>query len=128
MAAAPVSITSTVATYPEHPYQDIKDAILGKRYELSLAFVGERRAQTLNETYRQKTYTPNVLSFPYTETSGEIVICPAVAARQARTSELSAAGYVAFLFIHGALHLKGHAHGDTMDRLEARFLARFHIS
>lgn len=128
MAAIPVSITSTVRSYPAQPYQAIKDAILGKRYHLSLAFVGERRAQTLNETYRQRSYVPNVLSFPYTEDSGEIVICPAVADRQARQSDLSPAGYVAFLFIHGALHLKGYDHGDTMERLEARYLARFHVS
>ena len=121
-------ISSTVKRFPPHPYAEIANAILGKRYELSLVFVGTQRATTLNKTYRQKTYSPNVLSFPLDESHGEIFICPQVAAREAAECSLSPAGYVAFLFIHGCLHLKGHAHGDTMDTLELKFVRKFNIS
>jgi len=122
------SITSTVKKYPVHEYQAIKDAILGKRYTLSLVFIGTKKATRLNEQYRQKTYSPNVLSFPLDACTGEIFICPRVAQTQAAKYNLSKDGYVAFLFIHGLLHLKGHDHSDTMDAQEQKYLTRFNIS
>ena len=123
-----LSITSTVKKYPKHTYQAIKDAILGKRYSLSLVFIGKTKAAQLNTQYRRKTYTPNVLSFPLDERMGEIVICPYVAKREAKKYNLSPDGYVAFLFIHGLLHLKGHDHSDTMERQEQKYLMLFNIS
>lgn len=124
---ATFSLTSTIATYPEFPYEDIKNAILGRSYTLSVAFVGTKRAQSLNRAYRQKTYVPNVLSFPLTESTGEIYLCPEIAYGEAKDFNLSKPGYIAFLFIHGCLHLKGYDHGDTMETLERRYLKRFSI-
>lgn len=123
------SIDSTVKTYPTHlPYTEVKNKILGKTYELSLMFVGQTRAIALNQAYRQKSYAPNVLSFPLDEKTGEIFICPKVADKEAHKFSLSKDGYIAYLFIHGCLHLKGHDHGDTMDTLERKFLKAFNIS
>jgi len=123
------TLSSTIKSYPRRiPYQDIKEAILGKRYELSLVFIGRTRAATLNQHYRNQSYSPNVLSFPLTAASGEIFICPQVAAREAAKFDLSTDGYVAFLFIHGCLHLKGHDHGATMEKYERKFLRAFNIS
>lgn len=124
-----IAITSTIKQYPHSSlYEEIKQAILGSRYELSLVFVGRTRAKTLNSTYRHKTYTPNVLSFPLTKSAGEIVICPAVIKSEAKKFNLSPRGYIAFLFIHGCLHLKGYDHGDTMDKLERKFCKAFNIT
>lgn len=123
------SISTTVKRYPKKiPYAEIKRGILGTRYELSLVFIGTRRAATLNRTYRQKTYTPNILSFPLDEHTGEIFICPEVAAREARQFDMSKTGYIAYLFIHGCLHLKGHEHGDTMEKLERKYVRSFNIT
>lgn len=122
------SLASTVKSYPVFPYETMKNDILGKRYNLSLQFVGPARAQKLNATYRQKTYTPNVLSFPLTEDTGEIFICPQVAAKEAAKYNLSVSGYVAYLFIHGLLHLKGFDHSDDMDKQEKRYLRKYAIS
>ena len=122
------SIVSTIKSYPSFPYQEIKDAILGKNYELSLAFVGTKRAQKLNLDYRQKSYVPNVLSFPLSEDCGEIFICPEIAYKEAWEFNLSENGYIVFLFIHGLLHLKGYDHGAKMEELEKRFMKRFDIS
>ena len=121
------AISSTIKYYPKYPYQEIKEAILGKKYQLSLSFVGTKRAQTINTIYRHKTYVPNVLSFPLDETHGEIIICPKIAYPEAKDFSLSKEGYIAFLFIHGLLHLKGYDHGDTMEKLEQRNLKRFGI-
>ena len=123
------TITTTTKSFPAKlPYGDIKPAILGKAYELSLAFVGAVTAKGLNQRYRKKTYVPNVLSFPLTERSGEIFICPHVAKREAKKFNLTYEGYVAYLFLHGCLHLKGHDHGDTMETLERKYLKAFNIT
>lgn len=131
---SPFSISTTIKTYPtQWPYETIKNDILGKRYQLSLLFTGPTRAQKLNVQYRQKTYTPNVLSFPLDTTTGEIVICPAVANPEAGQYNLSKPGYIAFLFIHGLLHLKGHDHHTEaeetqMARLEQKYVRKYGIS
>lgn len=122
------SLSSSVTSYPRHKYEEIKNSILGKRYDLSLVFIGKTRASTLNQTYRNKSYSPNVLSFPLDKSTGEIFICPQVAKREASKYDLSPNGYVAFLFIHGCLHLKGYAHGATMDKQEQKYLRLFEIS
>jgi len=120
-------ISSTVKTYPVHPYAVMADKILGKSYDLSLVFVGSARAATLNQKYRNKSYSPNVLSFPLDERTGEIFICPTVATAEAAKYNLSPAGYVGFLFIHGCLHLKGLDHSDTMDQQEAKWVKHFKL-
>jgi len=94
----------------------IKDAILGRRYDLSVAFVSVpemRRAMRYKKS--RTTKVSNVLSFPLSKTSGEILICKAAAKPFS----------VEFLFIHGLLHLKGLKHSATMEREEDRLLKRF---
>lgn len=123
-----VSISSTVKSHPVWPYEDMKNTILGKKYQLSLTFIGSARAQKLNIEHRNKEYVPNVLSFPLTDAVGEIFICPAVSDKEAKNFDLSPRGYIAFLFIHGLLHLKGLPHGDTMGTQEQKYLRKFNIS
>lgn len=118
---------STISHYPDFPYQKIKESILGKSYTLAHTFIGTKKARTLNQTYRQKNYVPNVLSFPLTKTMGEIYLCPEISYPEAKDFNLSKEGYIAFLFIHGCLHLKGYDHGATMEALEKRYLKQFHI-
>ncbi len=121
-------IASTTKNQPSGPYLEIKTAILGKAYQLQLNFVGTKRAQTLNQTYRQKSYIPNILSFPLDESTGEIYLCPVIAKREAKRFDLSYASYVTFLFIHGCLHLKGYDHGATMERLEQHYKRKFKVA
>lgn len=113
---------------PGVPYQKIASAIL-PGWDISLVFAGEQRARNLNMQLRNKEYVPNVLSYETSSTkkerSGEIIICPAVAKRQAGDYDLSYSSFIAFLFIHGLLHLKGLPHGPTMDRYEREYLSRF---
>lgn len=114
----------TRSTPPRHPYEKIAEAIL-PGWEISLVFAGSVRAQSLNVQLRNKTYTPNVLSYESGKKSGEIIICLPVAKKEAHTFELTYTQHVAYLFIHGLLHLKGYPHGTTMDRLERAHMARF---
>lgn len=109
------------------PFGKIAAAIL-PGWEISLVFAGERRAQQLNVALRRKDYIPNVLSYESGTKSGEIIICPAVAKRQAKNYGMTPKNFIAYLFIHGVLHLKGHPHGTTMERYERTYLARFGFS
>lgn len=118
---------TTRLPYPRLPYAEIKKDILGPRYTLSLTFVGATRARQLNEQYRQKTYVPNVLSFPLDQAQGEIFIAPAVAKDQARSYDMSVRGYIGYLFIHACLHLKGYHHGATMDTAEERYCQKYDL-
>jgi len=122
------SISSTVKNYPPLPYEAMKNNILGKSYEVSLVFIGEVRAQKLNQSTRGKDYVPNVLSFPLTEKSGEVFITPIVAEKEAKKFNLTPKGYIGYLFIHGLLHLKGFDHGPKMERLEKRLLDQYNLS
>lgn len=123
------SISRTARTTPPSlPFQKIKEDVLGTNYTLSLVFVGDTRSKKLNKTYRNKTYTPNVLSFPLNTHTGEIFINLMQARREARTRALSLRGFVGFLFIHGLLHLKGYPHGATMERIESRYVKKYSLS
>lgn len=120
-----VSITATARSFPQLPYTKIKNDILGTSHEVSLVFVGATRAQKLNQTYRNKSYVPNVLSFPLDKKVSEIFITPTVAARQAKKLGVATPDYIGFLFIHALLHLKGLDHSDTMERTERRYAQKF---
>ncbi len=123
-----VSITNTTRSKtPRGPWQAMKDDILGTRYQVSLVFVGATRAQKLNQTHRGKSYVPNVLSFPLDNTTGEIYIAPTVAKKEAEKFNLSIAGYIQYLYIHGLLHLKGMDHGGTMDKAEMKYRTKYKV-
>ena len=114
------------------PYQDlplcaISDKILGKKYELSLVFVGDKRSRRLNNTYRGKDNPTNILSFELSETSGEIVINPRLVKKQAPKFERDYKNFLCFLFIHGCHHLKGMEHGSTMEKAEEKIRKMFNI-
>lgn len=109
---------------PRFPFSTIAQTILPK-WDISLAFVGPKKARELNEQLRGKSYIPNVLSYVAGEKSGEICICLHEAEKQAPSHEMDPDTFVLFLFIHGLLHLKGLPHGSTMEKCEQKFLTQF---
>lgn len=120
------TITNTTkSTLPRVPFLTIKERVLGKKYELSLAFVGLKTSRSLNEKYRGKNKPTNVLSFGLDKYSGEIFITPEVAAKEMKKFGMKYEHFIAYLFIHGMLHLKGMEHGSTMERQEKKFLKEF---
>ena len=106
-------------------FRDIKRTVLGKQYELSLVFISPARARALNKKHRGKTYVANVLSFALPKKSGEMFICPEVAAKEASQFGRSTKKHTADLFIHGLFHLKGLPHGSRMERQEAHIRTFF---
>jgi probable rRNA maturation factor len=101
--------------------------ILGRRYELSLVICGDTLARKVNKKYRKKDYAPNVLSFPIAKNEGEIFLNADKAGREAGLFHISHRARLAHLFVHGCYHLKGHKHGERMDRAEKMVLQQFKI-
>jgi rRNA maturation RNase YbeY len=112
-------------TLPTVPFLAIKEKILGKKYDLSIAFVSPSQAQKLNTEHRNKDYIPNTLSFSLTPTSGEIVLCMSALRAQYREFGMDLVTYVTFIVIHSCLHLKGMEHGSTMESIERRLVKQF---
>jgi rRNA maturation RNase YbeY len=112
---------------PSLPFLALKEKVLGKKYSLSLVVIGDKRSQSLNLAYRNKSYTPNVLSFPITKDAGEIFLNLKQAQREHRKREESYEYFVALLFIHSMLHLIGSRHGSTMEKTEQVLLKKFNI-
>jgi probable rRNA maturation factor len=111
---------------PTIPYVSIKEKILGANYSLTIIFCTPEESRLRNHTYRDKNYPTNILSFPLSSTSGEIYISLTTARKDAPTFEMSYQKFLHLLIIHGVLHLKGHAHGSTMEKLEDTLLKRFY--
>ncbi|PIR85898.1 rRNA maturation RNase YbeY [Candidatus Kaiserbacteria bacterium CG10_big_fil_rev_8_21_14_0_10_44_10] len=120
-----IILTNTTRSNPKLPFLEIKNDILGSDYELSVALVGETRARSINKRSRNKTYAPNVLSFPLTRKAGELYLCPVVANKEAASFEHSKRKHLMFLYIHGLLHLRGLDHGRKMESLEETYLKKY---
>lgn len=112
-------------TIPSLPFLSIKEAILGKSYELTIVFCSPEESKERNKAYRDKDYPTNILSFPLSEKMGEIYISLSTARKDAKNFDMSYQEFLHLLFIHGCLHLKGHDHGSTMETLENSHLKKF---
>ena len=86
--------------------------------QITIRLVDADEGRALNKDYRGKDYATNVLSFPYdTEplVTGDLVICPAVVAREAAEQNKPLAAHYAHLTVHGMLHLQGRDHDNHED-------------
>lgn len=118
---------TTKGKLPRLPFEDIKNEILGKNYELSLVFIGDKLSKKLNKQSRKKDAPTNILSFPLSKTSGEIFINYKLAEKQAKKYERKFSDFVGFLFIHGLIHLKGFEHSSKMEVQEKKFRKKFNL-
>ena len=90
------------------------------RTELSVSFVTEDEMSELHARFMGEEGPTDVLSFPLdddddgTEVLGDVVVCPAFAARQADDLESE----LRLLLVHGILHLLGHDHEEEEERRE----------
>jgi probable rRNA maturation factor len=111
--------------------------------ELSVMLVDEVSMAALHEKFMDEPGSTDVLSFPMDElragTSdkpseegilGDVVLCPAVAARQGEQAGHSMEVELRLLLTHGVLHLLGHDHEEpdehkVMFGLQAELLAQW---
>jgi probable rRNA maturation factor len=127
--------------------------------ELSILFVDQRAMTDLNQRFHAQDGPTDVLAFPIDEEPteggrspdsggtgpgyappeptdlptllGDVVICPAVATRNAADRAGTYDDELALLIVHGILHLMGmdHADDDEAEAMEARereLLGKFH--
>ena len=91
---------------------------IGPGAELSVSFVDEAEITDLHVRYMDEAGPTDVLSFGQDDGEGilgDVVICPAVAARN---NPQDPAAEVRLLLVHGILHLLGHDH-DAPDEKAA---------
>lgn len=92
--------------------------------EISLAFVDNAYIHELNKNYRDKDKPTDVLSFPMDDINneqpyvllGDIIISLEKAKEQAEEYGHSFEREMAFLTVHGVLHLLGHDHEGEEER------------
>jgi len=86
--------------------------------EISLSFVSPEAIRSLNKAYRSVDEVTDVLSFPQDDRAflGDVVICTERAREQAEAYGHGEARELAYLFVHGLLHLLGYDHEDETAR------------
>ena len=98
--------------------------------EFCIAFVPDERMRQLNEMFRGKDSTTDVLSFPNEHAEfepdknslGDIVISAEQAQKQAAENGLSLEGEISQLILHGVLHLCGYDHETDGGEMNTREL------
>jgi probable rRNA maturation factor len=108
-------------------FEKIKKTILGEKYDLSLVFVSAKKIKALNKQYRNINKPTDILSFPLSKDSGEILICKTETRKMTKEFDRDFDNFLAFLFIHGCVHLKGFDHGPKMEKVEEKFRKMFGI-
>ena len=119
----------------------IKESLTQK--DIELLVVHNDEIQQLNKDHRKIDKATDVLSFPMDELRagtpdrvseegvlGDVVLCPAVAARQGEQAGHSMEVELRLLLTHGILHLLGHDHAEpdehkVMFGLQAQLLAQW---
>lgn len=97
-------------------------------YELSILLTNDDHIAELNQEYRSIDSPTDVLAFPMLENDdnslidskilGDVVISLETAERQAKTEKHPLEDEVAFLTVHGILHLLGYDHHTPEDARE----------
>lgn len=118
---------TTKKSLPTFKWESLKDSILGKNYDLSLIFCGRSKSKKLNTLYRGKNYSTNILSFPVSETMGEIFIDLDTVASESKSNLQPFNDRLIYIYIHGLLHLSGLDHGKKMEDLEDKYIKKLKL-
>ena len=132
-------------TFPQDYIDNVKAAaeMVGKLYgvengEVSVTLTNNAYIHKLNKQYRQIDRPPDVLSFALTESEepavdggldvnvlGDLIISVERAEEQAADYGHSVRREMAFLTVHGMLHLLGYDHMEEEERAEMEAEQRF---
>ncbi|HYE11745.1 MAG TPA: rRNA maturation RNase YbeY [Patescibacteria group bacterium] len=132
-----VGVDSKMEGFVEQVVQKVLEIEVEEDYEVSISFVDNHEIKELNKQYRNKDTATDVLSFPlkeFEETDenysneeeyvqedmllGDIVISLEKAQEQALEYGHSFERELAFLTVHGVLHLLGMDHEDEEQEKE----------
>lgn len=94
-----------------------------RRAEVSVTFLGSTRMRALNRAHLRHDRATDVISFALSTPAGELVgdvyVCGAVAAAQAKRLGVPLRQELVRLVVHGTLHVLGHDHPDGEARLRS---------
>lgn len=117
----------------------LKEVLISEKQtdtELTIRIVDEKESAELNEQYRHKTGSTNVLSFPFEtpeevelDLLGDLVICSDVVIREAAEQNKVELAHWAHMVVHGTLHLLGYDHltsaeANIMEQKEIKVLSQ----
>ncbi|MFN0026656.1 MAG: rRNA maturation RNase YbeY [Acidimicrobiales bacterium] len=111
---------------------------VGGDAELNLTFVAEDVMAALNAEHMHEDGPTDVLAFPLDDPHedrpagmvallGDVVICPAVAARYATEHDRTLDQELSLLVVHGVLHVLGHDHADEDEAAVMRHRELAHL-
>ena len=85
--------------------------------ELAIRFVSEEESAELNNQYRNKKTSTNILSFPFEVPEevelnllGDLVICSDIVKKEAAEQQKEELAHWAHMIVHGTLHLLVYDH------------------
>lgn len=110
----------------------------GRSVELSIVFVGPKKIKEINRKYRNIDQVTDVLSFSETDEFnkaipyrilGELAVCCDQVKKNARQAGVRAADELAWVIVHGILHLFGYDHETSLnDALKMRQKEEYYLS
>jgi probable rRNA maturation factor len=117
----------------------VKEEKIKEDFDIEVALMGEGRMRTINKRYAGKNKVADVLTFPLSEIKksskkelqfidleqedaviGQILLCPSRIKKQAKRFKKDFKDQLAFMFLHGFLHLLGYNHKGTQDTKKMR--------
>ncbi len=130
--AALLTTDRTLREKPQSVFPALREQLEGEvsAFALDVSWTDDSQIQTINRDYRGKDKPTDVLSFPFWEGEslfegeelplGDLIVSLETAIRQANELKHSLEDELAFLAIHGTLHLLGFDH-DTPAKRRAMF-------
>ena len=104
--------------------------------ELTIRFVSEEESAELNNQYRNKHNSTNILSFPFEMPEevelnllGDLVVCSDIVKKEAAEQQKEELAHWAHIIVHGTLHLLGYDHltdaeASIMETKEIKILSQ----
>jgi probable rRNA maturation factor len=120
-------------------YERVRSELGFAPESVTIQLISDENMALLNETFRKKKGSTDVLSFPANVTGpaqggeyiGDIAISPETARRNARRYSRSLPVEMRILILHGMIHLAGFDHETDhgeMERLERRLRKRLRVT
>jgi probable rRNA maturation factor len=115
-----------VSALPAATVRRVVDGVLRgerRRAEVAVTFLGPERMRELNREHLGHDYPTDVISFaldaPDGSLVGDVYVCRAVAAQQAKEVGVPLREELIRLVVHGTLHVLGHDHPEGASRLKS---------
>ena len=108
---------------PSGVVRRVVEAVLAgerRRAFISITFLGRESMRRLNARHKGRDEPTDVLSFALREpggrVTGDVYICPWIAAREARARRIPLRQELVRLVVHGTLHALGRDHPEGEER------------